>query len=148
MESEREDLLVFYSRYFKRCNEHRFDELGEFVADDVNGPTKGLSRYIAGLRAVIEAFPDYQWELQHLLVDGQGLAARLYGTGTHTGPFRGIAATGRVIRTQELVIYRIGDNKIVDCWGDLGSTVRDELTSGSPVTDGASVWTAREPVLL
>ncbi|MCE3277612.1 MAG: hypothetical protein K0R13_3467 [Propionibacteriaceae bacterium] len=148
MESEREDLLVFYSRYLKRCNEHRFDELGEFVADDVNGPTKGLSRYIAGLRAVIEAFPDYQWELQHLLVDGQGLAARLSGTGTHTGPFRGIAATGRVIRTQELVIYRIGDNKIVDCWGDLGSTVRDELTSGSPVTDGASVWTAREPVLL
>jgi predicted ester cyclase len=105
MESEREDLLVFYSRYLKRCNEHRFDELGEFVADDVNGPTKGLSRYIAGLRAVIEAFPDYQWELQHLLVDGQWLAARLYGTGTHTGPFRGIAATGRVIRTQELVIY-------------------------------------------
>ena len=50
MESEREDLLVFYRRYLQRCNEHRFHELGEFVADDVNGPTEGLSRYIAGLR--------------------------------------------------------------------------------------------------
>jgi predicted ester cyclase len=88
-------LLVFYRRYLKRCNERRFDELGEFVADDVNGPTEGLIRYVAGLRAVVEAFPDYQWELQRLLVDGQWLAARLYGTGTNTGTFRGIAATGR-----------------------------------------------------
>jgi predicted ester cyclase len=130
MELEREDLLVFYRRYLKRCNEHRFDELGEFVAEDVNGPREGLIRYVAGLRAVVEAFPDYQWELQRLLIDGQWLAARLYGTGTHTGSFRGIAATRRVIRTQELVIYRTGNGKIVECWGDLGSTVRDELTSG------------------
>jgi predicted ester cyclase len=128
MGSKREDLLVFYGRYLKRCNEHRFDELGEFVADDVSGTTEGLSRYITGLRAVVEAFPDYQWELQRLLVDDQWLAARLYGTGTHTGPFHGIAATGRVIRTQELVIYRTDDGKIVECWGDLDSTVRDELT--------------------
>ena len=73
MRREREDLLAFYGRYLQRCNEHRFDELGEFVADDVNGPTEGLGRYIAGLHAVVDAFPDYQWELQHLLVDDQWL---------------------------------------------------------------------------
>jgi predicted ester cyclase len=69
---------------------------------------------------VVEAFPDYRWELQRLLVDDQWLAARLYGTGTRSGSFRGIAATGRVIRTQELVIYRTVEGKIVECWGDLG----------------------------
>jgi predicted ester cyclase len=114
------------------CNEHRFDELGEFVADDVNGPDAGdLADTSPGLRAVVEAFPDYQCDLERLLVDGQWLAARLYGTGTHTGPFRGMAATERVIRTQELVIYRTVDGKILECWGDIGSTVRDELTSGT-----------------
>jgi hypothetical protein len=56
MKSQREDLLIFYRRYLKRCNEHRFDTLGEFVADDVNGPREELSQYIAGLRAVVEAF--------------------------------------------------------------------------------------------
>ena len=131
MELEREDLLEFYRRYLDRCNEHRLDELGEFVADEVNGPREGLSRYIAGLRAVIEAFPDYQWDLQRVLADGQWLAARLYGTGTHTGSFRGVGATGRAIRTQELVIYRVADGKIIECWGDLGSTVRDQLISGT-----------------
>jgi predicted ester cyclase len=131
MDLGREELSAFYRRYLIRCNEHRFQELGEFVAEDVNGPGEGLSRYIAGLRAVTEAFADYHWDLQRLLVDDQWLAARLYGTGTHTGTFRGIAATGREIRTQELVIYRVADRKIVECWGDLGSTVRDELTSGA-----------------
>jgi predicted ester cyclase len=131
MDSAREELSAFYARYLTRCNEHRFDELGEFVADDVNGPTEGLSRYIAGLRAVSQGFADYQWDLQQLLVDNQWLAARLYGSGTHTGTFRGVAPTGRRIRTQELVIYRVSDTKIVESWGDLGSTVRDELTSGT-----------------
>ena len=131
MDLGREELSAFYKRYLMRCNEHRFDELGGFVARDVNGPREGLSRYIAGLRAVTEAFADYHWDLQRLLIDDQWLAARLFGTGTHTGTFRGIAATGREIRTQELVIYRVADGKIVECWGDLGSTVRDELTSGA-----------------
>ena len=36
---------------------------------------------------MVEGFPDYQWDLQRLLIDGDWLAARLYGTGTHTGPF-------------------------------------------------------------
>ncbi len=59
-----------------------------------------------------------------------GPAARCAKT-AHNGIFRGIEATGREIRTQELVIYRVADGKIVECWGDLGSTVRDELTSGT-----------------
>jgi predicted ester cyclase len=53
--------------------------------------------------------------MQRLLVDDHWLAARLCGTGTHTCLFRGIAATGRVISTQELVIYLTVGGKIVEC---------------------------------
>src|SRR5215217_1318651 len=39
------------------CNEHRFDELGEFVADDLNGPDAGdLADTSPGLRAVSRHF--------------------------------------------------------------------------------------------
>jgi predicted ester cyclase len=131
MEHTREDLQVLYDRYLQACNEHRFDELDEFVSEHVNGAAEGLGRYVAGLQAVVAAFPDYQWQLHRLLVDDVWLAALLTGTGTHTGTFRGIQATGRVLRTQELVIYRTESAKIAECWGDLGSTVRDELTSGT-----------------
>lgn len=128
---ERADLIAVYRRYLARCNEHRVEELGEFVAEEVSGsgPVDGLAAYVEGVAAVCTAFPDYRWELQQLVVDGDTIAARLTGSGTHTGPFSGIAPTGRRISTQELVLYRFADGKIVECWGDLFPVVRDALTA-------------------
>lgn len=126
------DLRQRYLNYLDRCNEHRFETLGNFVALDVNGPGEGLARYITGLQDVVRAFPDYQWIVQDVLVDGDRLAARLTGSGTHSGaPFRGIATTGRRLRTMELALYRFRDGLIQNCWGDLGSTVRDALVSAA-----------------
>jgi predicted ester cyclase len=132
LNSEPRELATFYARYQAQCNEHRFNELAEFVAEDVNGPSAGLTRYVADLQAVIEGFPDYHWSLQRLLIDGQWLTAHLEGSGTHTGRFAGVAATGRNIRTQELVIYRVVAGKIVACWGDMVPVVRDALISLAP----------------
>jgi predicted ester cyclase len=121
MGPERADVAALYERYLTRCNEHRFDELGEFVSEKVSGSgaADGLAAYIGRLEALCAAFPDYHWELQEMVVDEDMIAARLIGQGTHTGPFGGIAATGQSVSTQELVIYRFGDGKIVQCWGDL-----------------------------
>jgi predicted ester cyclase len=128
---ERADTASLYQRYLTCCNEHRFDQLGEFVSEQVSGsaPVDGLAGYIDGVRAVCTAFPDYHWELQQLVVEEDTIAARLIGEGTHEGRFGGIAPTGRRISTQELVIYRIADGKIVQCWGDLFPVVRDALTA-------------------
>ena len=130
----RADLVALYERYLARCNEHRFDELGEFVSEQVSGsgPVDGLTAYIEGVKAVCTAFPDYHWDLQEVVVEEDTIAARLIGEGTHTGTFSGIAPTGRRIRTQELVIYRIVDGKIARCWGDLFPVVRDALTARRP----------------
>ena len=128
---ERADLVARYERYLTCCNERRFDELGELVSEQVSGsgPVDGLAAYIDGVKAVCTGFPDYRWELQQRVVEGDTIAARLVGQGTHTGPFSGIAATGRRIRIQELVVYRFADGKIVQCWGDLFPVVRDALTA-------------------
>ncbi|MGW5437099.1 ester cyclase [Nocardia asteroides] len=121
-----------YQRYRSLCNARRFEKLREFVAPDViaSETARGADEYIAGIEAVVTAFPDYHWGLRHLLVDGTWLAARLLGTGTHTGSFRGIAATGRVVRVQELAMYSTENGRITRCWGDLGTTLRDELVAG------------------
>jgi predicted ester cyclase len=130
VELERVDVVAVYERYLSRCNEHRFDELGEFVWDQVggSGAVDGLAGYIDRLKVVCAAFPDYRWELQQLVVEENTIAARLIAQGTHTGPFGGIAPTGRRVSTQELVMYRFADGKIVQCWGDLFPVVRDALT--------------------
>ena len=136
MGAGRTDVAALYERYLARCNEHRFDELGEFVAEQVggSGADSGLAAYIDRCKAVTAAFLDYRWELQQRVVEEDTVVARLIGRGTHTGPFCGIAPTGRSISTQELVMYRFAEGKIVQCWGDLFPVVRDALTAPAGVT--------------
>lgn len=130
MRLERAEVVALYERYLACCNEHRFDELGEFVSEQVSGSgaAGGLACYIARLKTVHSAFPDYRWDVQEIVFEQDTLAARLIGQGTHTGPFGDIAPTGLRISTQELVIYRFADGKIVQCWGDLFPVVRDAMT--------------------
>ncbi|WP_424186282.1 ester cyclase [Actinokineospora sp. G85] len=45
------------------------------------------------------------------LVDGDWLSAHLIDTGTHTGPFLGVPATGRTISAVELAIYPGGQRE-------------------------------------
>jgi predicted ester cyclase len=115
---DRRELELFYRRYNERCNDHQFDQLGEFVADDVevNGNIEGLDAYVAGLQAVVEAFPDYRWNLQHLLIDVPWIAAHFLDTGTHRGVFLDVTGTGRAVSVQEFATYRVDANKIVEVW--------------------------------
>jgi predicted ester cyclase len=111
-------LDTWYRQYNELCNQHRFGELVDYVHSDVrvNGEVQGLADYVAGLEAVVTAFPDYRWELQHLLVDGGWIAAHFLDSGRHSGPFLGVAATGREVRTQEFSFYRVADGLIVEVW--------------------------------
>jgi predicted ester cyclase len=110
---ERAEVEAFYRSYLQRCNEHRFDELGQFVDEkvEVNGEPHDLQRYIEGLRSVVEEYPDFHWELRQLLVDGDWLSARLIDTYT--------ASAGRAASLQEFAMYHVTDGMIVQSWGDL-----------------------------
>jgi predicted ester cyclase len=114
----RSELESFYRRYNERCNDHQFALLGDFVAEDVevNGETQGLGSYVAGLEAVIRAFPDYRWNLRHLLVDSPWISAHFLDTGTHRGTFLDVPPTGRRIKIQEFATYRLDAGKIVEVW--------------------------------
>jgi predicted ester cyclase len=117
-EASGEDLRELYCRYNATCNAHEFDQLGEFVDADVmvNGRRQGLSSYQAGLADVVRAFPDYRWQLEHLVVDEPWVAAHFIDTGTHQAQFLGLAATGRAVRTQEFAVYRFAQGRIVEVW--------------------------------
>ena len=107
-----------YRCYNAVCNAHKFARLTEFVHEhvEVNGEVQGLAAYRAGLEQVVIAFPDYRWDLRHLLVDEPWVAAHFIDTGTHRGPAFGIPATGRPVRTQEFAVYRFADDRIAEVW--------------------------------
>jgi predicted ester cyclase len=134
-----EHLADTYRRYNDACNAHRFQALGEFVAGDVvvNGEPTGLARYTAGLEAVVRAFPDYRWEIAHLLVDGDVVAAHFTDTGSHRGEWLGVPATGRRVTTREFAFYRWSGGRIAEVWvtaDDLG--VLAQLRDQSPNATG------------
>jgi predicted ester cyclase len=125
-------MRAFYLRYLATCNDHDFGALGAFVALDVvvNGAPQGLDGYVAGLREVVRAFPDYRWQLRHLLIDGDVIAAHFTDTGTHV--------SGRAVRTQEFAFYRVADGRIAEVWvtaDDLA--VREQLDGQVPDGDPA-----------
>ncbi len=113
-----DELRTLYRRYNAACNAHEFDRLDEFVAQDVevNGEVQGLAAYVRGLEEVVRAFPDYRWDLRHLLVDGCWVAAHFVDTGTHTDTFLDVPATGVAVTTQEFAIYRFAAARIVEVW--------------------------------
>jgi predicted ester cyclase len=112
-------LAAFYRRYNACCNEHRFEDLGEFVAPgvEINGVERGVDAYAEELRAVVRAFPDYRWELRRLVIEAPWIAAHVADTGTHRDTFRGVPATGRSVSTQEFALYRIDGGLIAEVWG-------------------------------
>jgi steroid delta-isomerase-like uncharacterized protein len=118
MTAEEQELEALYRRYNATCNDHRFHQLDAFVAADVrvNDEEQGLPQYVRGLEAVVAAFPDYRWDIQHLFVRERAVSAHFVDTGTHRGAFLGVPATGRRVRTREFAVYHVRDARITDVW--------------------------------
>ena len=62
------------------------------------------------------AFPDYRWEIQHTVFEHPWLAVHFHDRGTHLGPWRGVAPTGRTVTTDEFAMYRFDDGRIAEVW--------------------------------
>lgn len=112
------DLRTQYTDYLAALNERRFGDLGQFVADDVvhSGRPLGLDGYRAMLEDDVATFPDLFFDLVHLAVDGDLVAARLRFDVTPVKPFRGFAPTRTKVQFSEHVFYRFADDRIVEVW--------------------------------
>jgi predicted ester cyclase len=62
------------------------------------------------------AFPDWRFELTSVVAEGDHVVAHMPYSGTFTEPLFGVAPTGRFARVDEMVIFRIVDDEIVEAW--------------------------------
>jgi predicted ester cyclase len=119
--AQRADELV--RGYFDAVNHQdpaRIDEVlaRSFLSYDVNGRRgrTALKRYHAALRG---SFSDIRFGVHEnvgVLVEGDLVALRTIITGTHTGEYAGVAATGRAIQTSASHVFRVRDDQIVEHW--------------------------------
>lgn len=80
------------------------------------GDVHGIERFKAAVGTFFTAFPDLNAEILDLLVDGDKAAVRFRETGTHNGPFVGVAATGKAVEFAGMGIYRASGGKLVEEW--------------------------------
>jgi predicted ester cyclase len=80
---------------------------------DVHGPDGFVGIM---LKNVHDAFPDAHVELAALIEQGDRVSFRLDGSGTHRGPFLGVAPTGRTVRIRGIHHVRLEDGLIAEHW--------------------------------
>jgi predicted ester cyclase len=64
-----------------------------------------------------ESFPDWHSTFEELIAEGDRVAERWTGRGTHLGELQGIAPTGKRVEAPGSVFYRIVGGKIVEFRG-------------------------------
>jgi steroid delta-isomerase-like uncharacterized protein len=101
------------------------DRLEELIAPDVvdHDPynpfaSEGLEGVKKGVNMYREAFPDLQFTIEDQIAEGDKVATRWTGTGTHQGELMGAAPTGKSATVTGIAIDRIEGGKIVETWGN------------------------------
>jgi C-1 hydroxylase len=89
----------------------------DMVSHGALGDVHGADGFVGiMLRNVRGGFPDVRVELVSLIEEGDMLSFRLDGSGTHLGPFLGVAPTGRVTRIRGIHHVKVRDHRIVEHW--------------------------------
>jgi predicted ester cyclase len=110
-------------------NGGQLSEAEQFVTEDFAdlaappGAPRGPQALDFLLRFLRGAFPDLQYRIDGLVAEGDEVSAAMTVTGTHLGPFRGHAPTGRSFETHHIHVMRFRGGKICEHWA-----VRDDLT--------------------
>ena len=96
-------------------NAGRTDRLPEFFAAGMQAEAAGLHQLLTA------AFPDLRVRIDDLIAEDDKVAARLLFSGTHQGPFRDFAPTGRPVSFGAIRIYQLADGKVTGSWADQDS---------------------------
>ena len=113
-------VLRHHDEVWTRGNEGAIEEI---YAPDFVGHHPGAPDWMGPLAVhdvlvrTRRAFPDFAESVEDVVVEGDRVVTRFTASGTHLGPLRDFAPTGRTMRMAEMAIFRIAGGRIVEKWG-------------------------------
>jgi steroid delta-isomerase-like uncharacterized protein len=96
----------------------------------------GRAGVFQDMEQFITALPDMQMTIDDLVAEGDRVVVRFTTRGTHTGPFRGVAPTGKVIQWTEIGTVQIADGQIASfttLWDQLGFLQQMGVVPGTEI---------------
>lgn len=105
-------------------NQRKLEVIDELVATNSvvhdpavpGGKVTGAQGYKQFVEIYLAAFPDVQFTINDQIADGDKVATRWTGTGTHKGALMGIAPTGKRATVTGITINRYQGGKSVEAW--------------------------------
>lgn len=99
-------------------NQGKLATIDELIAANLisNGQPIGREGFRQFVTAVRAAFPDIHFTVEDSLAEGDKVAIRYTGRGTHQGAFAGIPATGKSVQFSGIDIFRIANGQMAEEW--------------------------------
>jgi steroid delta-isomerase-like uncharacterized protein len=109
-------------------NDRQLDRFGDVFVEDVvihAGTTDFTGRQAITedfAKPFLAAFPDLHHDVTHLVLDGETASTRFHGTGTLTGDYGGLKASGQKLSYHGMALLHLKDGRIAEIWtySDIG----------------------------
>jgi predicted ester cyclase len=107
-----------YRAYIAALNERRFDDLADFVHDELTYNDAPMTRrqYQDLIAGDVAAIPDLFYDIRTLVAAGDEVGCRLLFDCTPVREFLGFVPDGRRLAFTEHVFYRFRDGRIAQVW--------------------------------
>lgn len=112
------------TRYFEEVwNQGKVDVLDDILSSQYINHNPGFESPEPGpkglkpiVHAIRKGFPDLKYTIEKMVVTEDYVAIHSVMTGTHTGDFFGIPATGKKIEIHQMQFEHIHDGKMIEHW--------------------------------
>lgn len=93
----------------------------------------GHAAWISNAKTILQAFPDLEIQIDDMFGADDMVAVRARLSGTHNGPFLGVAPTGKRVSYESYEIYRLEGDKVAEEWicSDM-MTMMGQIGAASP----------------
>jgi predicted ester cyclase len=101
----------------------KFEVIDELVDPNYVGydpsqpePTRGPAGFREFINTYLAGFPDGRLTVEQQVAEGDFVATRWTGRGTHKGDLMGIAPTGKQVTVTGITVSRLASGKVVEEW--------------------------------
>jgi predicted ester cyclase len=118
LEQNKETILQLYQEITSRNPFEAGNQTGGngFTQYTVSSRPSSLKAFHQFFASVATAFPDYQLNIDNLIVKGDKVMARYTISGTHQGDFMGLAPTHQKVTITGIDVFRLDKGRVVEHW--------------------------------